>query len=157
VPVVRVRFIACGGFVSRAILWMTNSLWSHVEFGTPEGMWLGAHAGSGIQERPADYCKPRLERVYEIPCTDEQLEELLRWARSQIGVEYNYRDIVGLMVKNRTLNSPKRFICSQFCTQGLLRVFGAKRVLNVMSRYAYLVTPEMLHLSPLFVGRLKQG
>jgi hypothetical protein len=33
-------------------------------------------------------------------------------------------------------------------------VYGAAKVLNVLGDYAYLVTPETLHLSPLFVGRL---
>lgn len=151
--VIRIRFVAGGGFVGRSIRWVTNSLFQHVEFGTPEGSWIGAHAGAGIQERAADYAKYSREFVYEIPCTDSQLNDLMIWCDAQVGTPYNYRDIVGLLVRKRQWTTPQRMICSQFCTKGLLHVFGAARVLNVLPMYAYLVTPEMLHLSPLFVGR----
>lgn len=133
---------------------MTGSLFSHVEFGTPEGKWIGAHIRGGIQERAADYCKPIRERVYEIPCTAEQEAAALAWMRSQIGTEYNVMDIVGLLFQARSLRSPNRYICSQFCTLGLLRTFGFVRVLNVLSSWTYRITPETLHLSPIFVGHL---
>ena len=155
-PVIRVRFVASPGFVGSAIRWVTNSLFQHVEFGTPEGTWIGAHAGGGIMERPSDYATETREYVYEVPCTQGQLDDLMKWARAQIGAKYNYSDILGLLIKNRAWTTPHRFICSQFCTQGLLKVFGAQRVLNVLGDYAYLVTPETLHLSPLFAGNLKR-
>jgi hypothetical protein len=151
---IRVRFVADSSFIGRAIRYVTGSLFQHVEFGTPEGTWIGAHSDGGIRERPATYCVPTREYVYEVPCTDARQATLLTWARSQIGVKYNLLDIAGLLFKARFLTSPNRFICSQFCTDGLLMVFGAKRVLNVLSGYAYLVTPETLHLSPIFVGNL---
>lgn len=152
--VIRVRFIRGNGFVSDAIARLTGSLFSHVEFGTPEGTWIGAHIGGGIQERPADYCKPRLEYVYEIPCTPEQQADALAWMRSRIGTKYNVTDIAGLALQMRSLRNPHQYICSQFCCEGLLRFFGAAAVLNVLPEWAYRVTPEMLHLSPIFVGRL---
>lgn len=153
---IRIRFVAGAGFVGRAIRWVTNSLFQHVEFGTPDGTWIGAHAGGGIQERAANYDGGSYSReyVYEIPATDEQVKHLMMWARAQVGTEYNYADIVGLLVKHRAWTTPHRLICSQFCTLGLLEIFGAAKVLNVLGEYAYLVTPEMLHLSPLLVGRL---
>lgn len=151
--VIRIRFVASKGFVGSAIRWVTNSLFQHVEFGTPEGNWIGAHSDGGIQERWANYAVEDLQYVYEIPCTDSQLHTLMAWARSKIGTKYNLLDILGLLIKNRTLHTPNRFICSQFCTEGLLMIFGAGRVLNVLPEYAYLVTPETLHLSPLLVGR----
>ena len=154
VPRIRVRFVAGGGFVGGSIRWVTNSLFQHVEFGTPENTWIGAHAQGGILERPADYAQYARQYVYDVPCTESQLEQLMIWARKQIGIKYNYSDIVGLLIRKRKWTTPNRFICSQFCTLGLLEIFGAPRVLNVLGDYAYLVTPETLHLSPLFVGRL---
>lgn len=151
---IRIRFVGGEGFVGRSIQWVTNSLFQHVEFGTPEGTWIGAHAGSGIQERAADYAQYSREFVYDVPATESQLSQLMIWARKQVGTKYNYADIVGLLIKHRRMTTPQRLICSQFCTLGLLEVYGAARVLNVLGDYAYLVTPEMLHLSPLFVGRL---
>ena len=150
---IRVRFVAGSGFVGSSIRWVTNSLFQHVEFGTPEGTWIGAHAGGGILERAADYANYSRDYTYDVPATDAERDRLLEWARAQIGTKYNYLDIVGLLVKHRRWTTPQRFICSQFCTLGLLEVFGAAKVLNVLGKYAYLVTPEMLHLSPLFVGR----
>lgn len=151
--VIRVRFIRGKGFISDAIAHLTGSLFSHVEFGTPEGTWIGAHIGGGIQERAADYCKPRLEYVYEIPCTAKQHKEALAWMRSRIGTKYNVADIVGLALQVRSLRSPNRYICSQFCCEGLLHFFCAAVVLNVLPQWAYRITPETLHLSPIFVGR----
>jgi len=149
---IRVRFITSSSFISRSIRFVTNSLFSHTEFGI-DGKWVGAHSGDGVQERAFDYCAPSREYVYEIPCSEYQAAQLQVWVRSQIGKSYNYWDIVGLLLKNRNLNSPGRMICSQFVTEGLLMVFGANRVLNVLPDYAFLITPETLHLSPIFVGR----
>jgi hypothetical protein len=153
-PVVRIRFVASAGFVGAAIRRVTGSLFQHVEFGTPDGTWIGAHDKGGIQERPAGYAVETREYVYEIPCTKAQQEKLLTWARSKIGTKYNFLDILGLLIQNRTLHSPNRFICSQFCTNGLLEVFGAAQVLNVLGSWTYRITPETLHLSPIFVGRM---
>lgn len=151
---IRIRFIASRGAVGWAIRKVTGSLFEHVEFGTPEGTWIGAHAVGGVQERPADYCTTTLEYVYDIPCTEEQQAELLAWARSQIGTKYDFTDIVGLLIQNRSLRSPHRYICSRFCTRGLLQIFGAMRVLNVLEAWDYRITPETLHLSPILVGHL---
>lgn len=151
-----VRFIDSRGFVGGAISRLTGSLFSHVEFGTPDGTWIGAHAGSGIQERPANYCNPKREYVYEIPCTAGAQKALLTWARSKIGTKYNYADIAGLLFQARGLTSPTRMICSEFVTQALLEVFGAAKVLNVLDCWTYRITPETLHLSPIFVGNLKK-
>ena len=150
--VIRIRFVADGSFVGRAIRWVTASLFQHVEFGTPEGTWIGAHIGGGIMERPADYAIEAREYVYEIPCSDSQLVSLMIWARSKVGTKYNTLDILGLLVKNRHFTTPHRYICSQFCTEGLLWAFGASRVLNVLADYDDLITPEILHLTPLIVG-----
>lgn len=149
---IRIRFIRNKGFTSSAIARVTGSLFSHVEFGTPAGTWIGAHIGDGIQERPANYCSPQLEFVYEIPCTVYQERMILAWARRKIGTKYNTLDIVGLLFQARSVRSPQRYICSQFCTEGLLHVLGASKVLNVLESWAYRVTPEMLHLSPVLVG-----
>ena len=152
--VICIRFVASPGFVGSAIRWVTNSLFEHVEFGTPEGTWIGAHIDGGIMERPADYAVESREYVYDIPCTDRQSALLLAWARARIGTKYNTLDIVGLLFKKRILTTPHRFICSQFCTEGLLYIFGAAKVLNVLQGYDYLITPETLHLSPILVGHL---
>jgi hypothetical protein len=149
---IRVRFIRNAGFTSGGISRLTGSLFSHVEFGTPEGTWIGAHIGGGIQERPADYCNPVLEYVYEVPCTALQQTQGLAKMRAGIGTKYNTLDIVGLMFQARSLRSPHRLICSQFYADIMLFVFGATRFLNVNEDWTYRITPETGHLSPLLVG-----
>lgn len=151
---IRIRFIHNRGISSSAIAHLTGSLFSHVEFGTPSGTWIGAHIGGGIQERPAGYCNPVREYIYEIPCTAEQEQKALRWMRVKVGTQYNVLDILGLLFQVRSLRSPHRYICSQFCTEGLLYIFGASKVLNVLAGWSYRITPETLHLSPIFVGNL---
>lgn len=151
-PCIRVRFITQRGFVSAAIRYLTGSLFSHVEFGTPQGTWIGAHIGGGIQERPANYCTPSLEYVYEIPCTAEEQASGLAWMRSKIGTKYNVLDIIGLALQIRSLTRAGHDICSQFYAEGMLRIFGAKRFLNVDWAWTYRITPETGHLSPLLVG-----
>jgi len=151
---ITIRFIRTPGFVTSAICWVTNSLMDHAEFGTPEGTWIGAHSDGGIQERPADYCKPTWEWVYQIPCTAKQAADLLAHARAQIGTPYNFVDIAGLFLHVRRMTSKSRMICSHFCFFELDRV-GIK-MLNVLPTFAFLVTPETLHLSPVLIGRRKQ-
>jgi hypothetical protein len=73
--------------------------------------------------------------------------------RSQVGAKYDVLGIIGLLFQARSLQSPHRAICSQFCTEGLLHIFGASKVLNVLESWTYRITPETLHLSPIFVGQ----
>ncbi len=153
-PCVKVRFVTTDGFISKAIRWVTNSIFSHVEFGTPEGTWIGAHTGDGIQERPAKYSTLTREYVYEIPCTLRQQDEHLKRLRAAIGTKYDNWDIVGLLLHDRKLHTSNADICSKFATGELLNTFSAWKVLNVLPEFTYLVTPEMLHLSPIFVGNL---
>lgn len=152
-PQITIRFIANHTFTSAAIRWITGSLFSHVEAGTPEGRWIGA-LSDGIKERPADYCKPFREYVYRIPCTQKQADDFLTLMRSKIGTKYNFLDIIGLALGVRSLNNVHDDICSEFVTWGLVRTFGPQAVLNVEPGWEYRITPETLHLSPIFVGRL---
>lgn len=152
---IRVRFIADAHWSSRLIRYGTGSLFSHVEIGDGNGGWIGAHIGDGIQDRPANYCQTTREYVYEIPANSVQTGLAIRWAQSKIGGRYDWRDILGMVVGNRRLRSPQAFICSGFVTECLIGVFGASRVLNVQSDWTYRITPEELHLSPIFVGNLK--
>lgn len=153
---VRVRFIAQDTWISAAIRRLTGSLFSHVEFGTPEGAWIGAHLDGGIQELPANYCVPSREYYYEIPCTEGDEAALLAWARSQMGTKYDWKDIVGLAIQNRSLRSPHAYICSAFVATGMLLRFGPKRFANVELAWAYRMTPETAHLSPMLAGHLKR-
>ena len=148
---ITLRFIRTRGFVTTAICWVTNSLMSHVEFGTPDGTWIGAHSDGGVRERAGDYCQPSEEWRYQIPCTQAQADELIKNARAAIGIPYNFADIAGLLLHLRRLTKSDRLICSQFCFLQLNAV-GIK-MLNVLPQFGHLITPETLHLSPVLIGR----
>ncbi len=146
----KVRFITESGFVSWAIRRATNCVFSHVEIETPSGTFLGAHLHGGVQDRPSDYCKPTFERRYSIPVTDEQYARGMAFARSKIGTNYNSLDILGLLF-HAPLTSPHALICSQFVFETFIEM--GMKPLNVLLSYSFEVTPDILHLSPIFIGR----
>ena len=151
-----VRFIDAQDVVSRLINWMTNSLWCHTEAFNPEGGehggWIGAHAGTGVQDRPFSWCMPTRERVYAVPVTAEQYEKAWTFLNAKVGTPYDYGDIVGLSLHNRRFGrGKKRIICSALMVEFLMA--AGLQPLNVIEGFEYLITPETLHLSPLFIGR----
>lgn len=153
--VVRVRFIRGTGFVSDSIARLTGSLFSHVEFGTPDKTWVGAHLKGGIQERPYNYCNPKINYYYEVPCSDvEEIAHLSR-IRSKIGSKYDWLDIVGLAFQMRNVHRLHEYICSEFYGDEMLTIYGPKRFLNVQSGWTYRLTPETGHMSPLLAGNRK--
>lgn len=146
-----IRFIDTPGFVSSAITWVTSSLWDHTEALSRDGKsWIGAHAGTGVQARPLDWCKPTREARYAIPVPDVDWNKAHTWLESKIGTPYDYKDIVGILLKRR-IWSGNRVICSALMTQFMQQ--AGLEPLNILPEYDALVTPETLHLSPLFIGR----
>jgi hypothetical protein len=149
-PDLKIRFITESDAVSAAIRFVTFSEFSHTEIELPDGSFLGAHAGSGVQIRPANYCKPTFERGYALPVDDEKYAQAMKYAHSCIGYSYNYTDIVGLLF-HHNLTSKGRVICSQFVFD-VMTVAGIQS-LNVLQAYDFRVTPDILHLSPVFIGK----
>lgn len=146
-----IRFIDEADWVSRAITWTTNSLWCHCEALSSDGhAWIGAHTGTGVDRRPLDWCKPIRERRYAVPVSEKASQAAHNFLDSKIGVQYNYLDILGLALHKRTW-SPGRDICSQLMIE-FMQAAGLMP-LNVLPQYDALITPETLHLSPLFIGR----
>ena len=109
----------------------------------------------GVQERAADYCKPTLEWIYDIPCTQEVQDAHLKRIRAQIGTQYNTLDILGILFRNRKLTSPGRVICSQFVSAEAL-ILWWDRYLNLLHGWEFLVTPEASHLSPILIGHRRK-
>ena len=154
---ITIRFVDAADWITAGINWETNSLWPHVEFGTPQNTWIGAHFNGGWQERPFDYCLPRREAIYDIPCAlDVQVEHLAR-IRAQVGVlKYNRLAILGMLIRNRKLTSIHSVICSQGVSDEALILWGPHQYLNVLPGFTHLVTPEMVHLSPVLVGHRRK-
>jgi hypothetical protein len=147
-----IRFITEGGFVCTAIRGFTFSQWSHAEIILPEGTYLGAHAGGGVQIRASNYVVPTRERRYSIPVPDQMLEDILNFAKAQIGKGYDY-DAIGQIVihKHDPWANANRWFCSELVAASANA--GGLVLLNVVREYVNLITPEMLHLSTRLVGR----
>ena len=150
-PNLIVRFVTQGGFVSGAIRRVTFSEFSHAEISTETGTWIGAHDDGGVQERPADYYKATFERRYAVPLSDNQYAAAMAYARSKIGTPYSFADIAGLLFREEWGEASHGMICSSFVFNVLLA--GSIVPLNVLEKYSYLVTPDTLHLSPIFIGK----
>lgn len=147
-----IRFIFDPSLVSRLIAWTTDSLWCHTEALSRNGeSWIGAHAGTGVQARPLNWTKVTRERRYAIPVTDAQYDAAMSWMEDKIGEPYDYADIVGLGLHDRKAHNSSELICSSFMLEWMTH--AGLLPLNVLPRWAYLITPETLHLSPLFAGR----
>lgn len=154
------RFIDGRGFISRAITLDTNSLFDHTELGVLEDAtdwkkgvsgWLGAHAKGGVEIRKPDYCTPFRDYRYAVPVTQDAYNKAMTFAHAQVGVKYDLSDIAGLLLRVRRFHSPSREICSELMLQ--VAQAAGLNPLNVDPPYAYLVTPDMFHLSPIFIGR----
>lgn len=151
-PSLTIRFINEPGIISRLVSWSTDSLFCHTEgLGRDGQSWVGAHSGTGVQSRPNNWCKPTFERRYAIPVTQERYEVAMQFMDAKIGCPYDYTDAVGLALHSRIGVSNHEIICSAFMLLWLQA--GGLEPLNVMESFAYLVTPETLHLSPIFRGR----
>lgn len=150
-PELRIRFVTESDLVSRAIRWVTFSDFSHVELELPDGTYLGAHASGGVQILPANYMKPSLERVYALPVSQKDHAAAMYLAYGRIGCQYSFADILGILFRSRLHHAPHGLICSWF----VLDVMNAAGIypLNVLNTFNYKVTPTMLHLSPVFIGK----
>jgi hypothetical protein len=124
---------------------------THVEFWDPKtNPFIGARSKGGVQERPADYCKVNWDRRYATPCTQEQADGVLADARAHIGQKYDYKAILGIFLRNN-LHSDGKEICSEFWTSVMQgRKFD---VLNVDPQFVFKITPEMVHISPIFLRK----
>lgn len=151
-PNLVIRFINEPGIVSRLIDWQTDSLFCHTEGLSRDGQsWVGAHAGTGVQARPLDWCVPTFERRYAIPVADDEYDAAMAWLESKIGCPYDYTDILGMTLHKRLGQSDHTIICSALMLEFMQH--AGLQPLNVAEAWAYLVTPETLHLSSLFIGR----
>lgn len=129
-----------------------------------EGGYLGAHAGDGIQFRALDYAVPTRERRYQYPISPRDaarnrttvealFEAFVVAAFKRVGTPYAYSDIAALLFHTRALTPLTREICSEFgfLAPAEVGIF----FLNAEVDYASLITPETLHLSPLWMGNCK--
>ncbi len=162
-PSIVIRFINSKGLISRLITGETFSFMDHCEMLSRDGQsWIGAHAWTGIEARPLNWADKGLiwERRYALDVAQEKYDRAMAYMDACIGIQYDYRGIIGMLLRRRKMYSTDRKDCSQFATEtlssgyvkGTLMQGAGLDVLNVLPAYTWRISPEVLHLSPLFIG-----
>lgn len=83
-------------WTSKLIRWATDSQWSHCWLEYPSAVWGGqwvAHSGAnGVVKIPVErvYKKYPKRGLYELKLEPEEIDRGFSWARSRIGVDYDY-------------------------------------------------------------------
>lgn len=150
-PKLVIRFIAEPDLLSRIIMWLTNSLWCHCEILNRDGTaWIGAHAWTGVQARPLNWVKSSRKRCYAIPVDSSAYHAAQDWLENQVGLPYDYTGCLGILLHCR-IHSKRGRDCSNLAIATMQH--AGIQPLNTLADYDYLITPEVLHLSPLFIGR----
>lgn len=147
-----VRFITERAVISDDIRFVTHAPTdapSHVEFGLPDGSWLGAHIDGGVRVRPYAYTTPSWEMRYGLTYPPEVEAAIMRFVAAQIGKPYDTLGIAGILF-NRDWHSRDHWFCSEL----VLAAFEAAGVylLNVIPGRSYRIDPERLHLSTRLIG-----
>ena len=154
-PALTIRFIRTKGFISWLICFVSFSYEDHCEAkNRAKDAWVGAHSETGIEPRPLNWADKDLvwSREYTIPCTDEEYERAMAFQEAAIGTKYNYLGCLGVFLRSRKLNNPKRKDCSEHVFELLTAAFQ-KPPMNILPQFAWAVTPEMLHTASIFIGR----
>lgn len=142
---INIRFIRSDGLISRAIGWQTwgpGGNWSHVEFELADG-YLGSQAPGGVKLRALDYCKPSAELKCSVEVPDAAGAAILAFARSQIGKPYDYRSILGFVIK-RDWQEPDSWFCSELVAAAFVAAGMPLLRTDEVSR----ISPSTLSLSP---------
>lgn len=143
-----IRFVKTKDLIADIIALDTFSIFDHTEAKSRSGGWIGAHADGGFQDRPFNYSDPIRDYQYSLTVTQAQYDKAQNWAESKIGTSYNFANILGLLIHNREFDNKHELICSQAMV--LFLEAAELKPLNVTPAAAHLITPETLHLSPLF-------
>lgn len=140
------------GIVSTLIDWEERGYLCHSETLDRTGLkWVGAHAGTGVQARPLDWCRPKLELLYALPVTPAGYAAAMDRSDALIGRPYDYLDCIGIALHDPSLTQYHTIICSA-CSFDIT-LHGGVTLLNVEPQFEYKVTPDILHYSSHLMGR----
>lgn len=114
---IRLRWVRGTSLLSKAIMFDTGSLYSHVESVTPDGKYLGALDVGGVAARPNDYDKGGFsaELFVDLPADDDMTNKFYTQSLSHVGEAYDFDAIVGF-VSHLNFHKKGAVICSAFQT-----------------------------------------
>jgi len=126
---------------SSIICWYSNSKYSHVDIGLPDGTFLGSRYYGGVQIRPNNYLVPKEELWLGQELGIKEVD-LLAWAKSHIGDPYNWKGIYSFAFDTnwRVKNS---WLCSTF----VLAAFEAVGMPLLNMNYETKATPADITMS----------
>lgn len=138
-----IEFSTSGSIVSRTIRWFTWGKWSHVSVRMPEGDLIEAKEFLGVVRRKWTY---ELGEVLTLQVSDEQAERFYSALRSQVGKSYDWRAIVGFLVR-RDWQRDNYWICSELAAWALI-----KAGVPVIHEKRWRVNPTILYMALLAHG-----
>jgi hypothetical protein len=114
---IRLRFVHGRDPESDAIIFDTGGLFSHVECVTPDGKYLGAHSGTGVQARPSDYDRGTFDRelFVDLPADAAMTAAFYAYAGKHVGEPYDFAAILGFAFRLNEHDKGK-VICSALMT-----------------------------------------
>lgn len=144
------KFLIClhkgKGLISKLIQWQTRSEYSHASMMMPDGLIIEAREGKGV--RALWKQEPKKGEVIDhfwIDATEEQIEKMVTFARSQLGKSYDYTMVLRFISRRQANRSQsEKWFCSEF-------VFATCMVAGInllRTTEPWRVSPGLLALSP---------
>ena len=115
-PEVRIRFIRGTHWDSKVIEYCTRSWCSHVEAIENGFCTYGAMLDGGVKARQFSdktYASVSKFEVWNIPCTQDQVDKFWKFLLDQNGKPYDWRAIVSFGLGERDWQEPDSWFCSE--------------------------------------------
>ena len=155
------QYIGKSFFPSKIIEWFTwgkysHSAWSFCEI--EDGKLVGdtseyeAWAGKGVVHVPeigANHTKGTRIDLYQLatPLDNADANKGLKFLSDQLGKGYDYKGILGFLLRKKSMHNPNDWFCSELVFAFLQKC--GRFVLNEVEPYQ--VNPQMLPMCPAFV------
>jgi hypothetical protein len=134
--------------VSQAIKFFSWSEYSHASWVTENGGEYESWDGVGVQYSAkfgAAHTKGTFVDLFNIKITSQETYNLELFFKSQIGKKYDYKGILGFLMR-KDYESVEKWFCSELIMEGFIKINNPV-LKNIPS---YKVYPGMLAYSPLF-------
>lgn len=139
---IKLRFIDDRGLAADAIKFWTWSQISHVEFVFDDGYFSAYIPKVGL--KPFNYANPKHEWFGTVDCTPEQAQIIEAFARSQAGKNYDYLQILGIVMHEDWANTT-----SWFCSYLIFASIAQGGILLLDREKSDRITPYDIFTSPL--------
>lgn len=137
-PLLTLRLSTNNGPFARGIRLKTSSEYSHVDFVLPDGLFLGALPMPGVCIHKHEQPK---EAFFGLELTEEQITQVLAFAKSQVGKLYDYSGIIGFAA-HRDWQEDDRWFCSELVAASI------QKIVPIFDEAAYFISPGDIATHP---------